>query len=112
MAASKCQCDPDMKKMWGCEGSTQDAVWIDVEDDEYFICPMRLLTNDIIDWYDAYTYYQEHSGSPTYDLQSGKYIEAWKLYRYYLNHYTEEMTPKGNDGYATARQLLKGKKNG
>lgn len=65
-----------------------------------------------MDWYETYAYYQDHGGSPTYEEQSGKYIEAWKLYKHYLSHYTEEMTPKRNDGYASARQILKGNKNG
>lgn len=109
MTDSRCQCDPALKEMWGCEKSTQAAVWIDCDDNEYYICPIRLLTEDIIEWYNSYVYYQDMGGAPKYEDQGARYIEAYKTYKYYLQHYTEEMSPKGKDGYAVAKQALKGK---
>ena len=112
MAASKCQCDPELKKAWGCEGSTQGVVWIDCDDTEYYLCPIRVINENTMDWYESYAYYQDHGGAPGYDDQSAKYVEAWKVYKHYYNHYTEEMMPKPKDGYANARQILKGNNNG
>jgi hypothetical protein len=108
MADSRCQCDPALKEQWGCEGSTQAAVWIDSDDTEYFICPIRLLTEDILEWYESYVYYQDFGGAPIFENQGAKYIEAIKVYKSYLSHYTYEMTPKGKDGYTAAKQILRG----
>lgn len=63
MSCYDCQRDPGLKEAWGCDGPTQAAVWIDDEtDDEYYVCPARLLPENIIEWYNEYTYNKEFSG--------------------------------------------------
>jgi len=85
--------------MWGCEKPSQHVVWRDIEDNDYYVCPIRCIPDVVINWYDEYKFYQEFGGSLVYHELPAKWIEAKNIYNNYINLYTEErnsMTKKDN----------------
>lgn len=55
------------------------------------MCPRKFVTVDIVEWYQEYLYNKEMSGSVIrYQDQSNRYIEAWKIYKYYYEMYEAE----------------------
>ena len=110
MAKTGCQCDPSIKKMWGCEEPAQQAVWMDIEENEYYSCPIKCIPDNIIDWFDEYAFYKEFGGSLVYSKLPSKWLESRGLYNNYLNIYTEEqisMKTKKGDGLSTLRSGVK-----
>jgi hypothetical protein len=90
MGKSMCQCDPQVKELWGCEKPTQHVVWRDLDENEYYVCPIRCIPEEVINWYDEYKFYQEFSGSLKYHEIPAKWIEAKNTYNSYVNRYIED----------------------
>lgn len=87
MYDSRCSCDPTIKKLWGCEKPTQHAVWEDCLDNKYYTCPIKFLTDNVIEWYNEYTYYKEFGCLHEYTKLPATYVEAMSLYNNYIATY-------------------------
>ena len=86
------------------------AVWDSGDGEEFLQCPMLWVTADIFDWYQEYLYDTEFHSSPPYHRQSAKYIDAWLVYRHYLNKYQAEQMreqSKRNDLGRMGSNLIK-----
>ena len=62
-------------------------VWADRHGNKFYSCPMRFVTDEIIEWYKEYEYYKEFNCSPDYTEQSNRFVEAWMQYKYYYSLY-------------------------
>lgn len=95
---SGCQCDPTLKKMWGCTEPAQNAVWVTPDDEDIFECPVKLIPENIVEWYAEYAYYKDFSGSaPPYQSLPAKWLESMRVYnKYYFDFYSESSKPKGD----------------
>ena len=70
-------------------------VWDDRHGEVFYNCPVKWLTDDVIDWYQEYVYNVEIGGSIPFREQSSKYIEAFLVYRHFLGLYqADEMDKK------------------
>ena len=89
-------CSDDQKEILGCVNPAQLAVWED-DEDQFFTCPRKFITQDIIDFYDTFSIYKEIPGcSPKFDELSKKFVEGVKYYNQkYDLYYSEKIkTPK------------------
>lgn len=73
----------------GCETS-DTLVWADGHDNFFYSCPMRFITEDILDWYQEYEYYAEFNCAPEYSIQSCRFIDAWIAYKNYFKLYDSD----------------------
>jgi hypothetical protein len=70
------------------------AVWED-EEDAFFTCPRKFITDNIVDFYDTYSIYKEIPGcSPKFEELSNKFIEGVKYYNSKYNFYYSEKIKK------------------
>lgn len=90
MAETNCECDPTIKKMWGCEKPAQCAVWINVNGLEYYSCPIRFITENSVEWFKEQAYYKEYGTLIRYDELPNLWIEALTTYNRYINEYNNE----------------------
>lgn len=71
----------------GCEESTQVAVWED-DEDEFYNCPRKFITESVIDFYDELSVYKEIPGSsPKFENFSNKFLEGFKYYTQQYNRF-------------------------
>lgn len=99
---SICQHDPSLPETLGCEKSTQDAVWAD-EEDTYYNCPLKWISESITSWYSEYNYIKEFGSSLPYSECSNCWLECWDCYRSELNNFEKmKMKPK-KDGLSVLR---------
>jgi len=121
MNCSDCQDDPEQKSAWGCETPTQVPVWVDDDSilswlfdcykvegeteslwglgDEYYICPFKLIADEIFEWYREYSYYKTFTGSaPRYQEQTEHWLTCMMIYEHYFSQFTiEKMKTKKPD---------------
>ncbi len=102
----------------GCEEPAQRVVWFDSHEEYFYTCPMQFLTQDIIEWYTEYDYDTQIGTPLNYCQQSCKYIEAWRLYKMYVEKYKayqlEKQTRHNKSGDALdamAANLMAQKRN-
>ena len=80
MQCEMCLHDPELKKEWGCDEPKQIAVWVDNEENEYFNCPLKFIPENVLQWYEEYSYQKEFGGALSYRKQSRKFIDAIRIY--------------------------------
>jgi len=101
-----------MRREWGCEDRAPAAVWEDPELGEFFNCPLKFISETVVDWYEEYSYYQDFAGAaPEFFKQSAKFVDAARIYKAALNECAAKAArKKGNkpDGL----QILKERFNG
>jgi hypothetical protein len=80
--ASCSDCTPEQRIENGCEGG-ESVIWFDpITEDEYYVCPIRFVTNNIIEWYNEYSYNMDFPGTARkYGEQSNKFIDAAHIYK-------------------------------
>jgi len=110
MVKTGCQCDLDMKTCWGCDEPAQQAVWRDLDEDDYYSCPVKFITEHVVAWYSEYAYYLEFGSAPAYDKLPAKWHEALGVYKKALADYTEANKPRGPDRQAPLKQAVRGRK--
>jgi len=87
-------CSDDQKEILGCENPSQIAVWED-EEDQFFSCPKKFITYDIVDFYDTYNIYKEIPGcAPKIEELSNKFVEGVRYYNQKYNLYYSEKLKK------------------
>ena len=109
MRCRLCSYDKTLKEEWGCDKSTQTAVWIDAEGNEYFNCPLVFIPENVQVWYEEFSYQQQYGGAPSYRKQSRKWIEAMRLYHRFKSDYEKEAPGSGGEGQDLS--VLKAKRN-
>lgn len=88
-------------------------VWRDLDENDYYSCPVRYIPVNVVEWYAEYLYYKEFSSAPgRYDQIPGKWHEALSEYHKALNQYIEMVKPKGPDKTGALKMGLKGRKHG
>lgn len=92
--------------MWGCDKPTQAAVWAD-DEDEFYTCPLRFLTDEVVVWYSEYSYNKELGGAKPYANQSKRFIDAMFLYNKYYNEYYREVLKSKQSPSSTEAGLSK-----
>ncbi|MDR2728507.1 MAG: hypothetical protein LBB56_05185 [Chitinispirillales bacterium] len=101
-----------MREEWGCEDRAPAAVWEEPELGEFFNCPLKFISETVVDWYEEYSYYQDFAGAaPAFLKQSAKFIEAARIYKTALNEYMAKSSKKkGNkpDGLQILRERFNG----
>ena len=98
--------------MWGCEEPAQYAVWVDDEENEYFSCPIKLIPDNIFEWFEEYNYYQLYPGSmPTYDNIPAKWYQALLTYRNHLSEYSKEKKPEHRSDMSALKQTIMQRKS-
>lgn len=100
MSCRACSHDPDLKKDWGCEEPTHDAVWVDDEDeDEFHTCPIRFIPGNVFGWFREYTYAKDFPGAALpYHRRSARWIEAYETYNAAYGRYLKEMAANRRQG--------------
>jgi hypothetical protein len=109
---SDCEDDPELKALYGCEEPTQVAVWEDEVENEFYNCPLRWLTEAVLDWYELYAYDMEFHKGLSYDRQSNRYIEAWKVYRLFSSKFSLMQSKRHNqskDLQVMAQEFIRNK---
>jgi len=90
----ECQDAPWYRESQGCETPTQMPVWEDGAGNEYYNCPYKWVTDNILEWYQQLSYDTEMHTALPYNDQSNKYIDAWMVYKYHLNRFNKEQLDK------------------
>jgi hypothetical protein len=89
-----CSESPQWKVDWGCESPVETPVWVDEETgDEYHMCPIRYVSQTILDWYEEYAYCTKFHLAEKFNDQCSAWIDAATLYESELSTYrakTEE----------------------
>ena len=101
-----CQDDPEMKLTWGCDEPTQIACWVDNDEDEWYICPAKLITNDVIEWYREYSYRKNMGAARDYYDCTEQELYMMETYERYLGIYQLEHLEKSKK--PTGPRLVRG----
>jgi hypothetical protein len=91
MNCATCQTAPKAKESFGCESPLQvPAVYFgDIEDEEWYNCPMRFITQSSYDFLNEYDAYKSGMAEPMkYGKQSAKYFEAVRTFDHYLSMFS------------------------
>lgn len=82
-------CDESRKLSLGCNDNLDRPIY-NLDDNEFYCCPIRFITQQVYDWYDEYNYHQTFQGTaPGYNNNTKRYWDSVKLYKMYLNKYEE-----------------------
>lgn len=103
-----------MKKVWGCEKSTQAVVWVD-EEEGFYNCPLKFIGQAVINWYQEYRYNQKYNTVPSYQQQSARYLAAENFFEYQCGIYEsekQEILKMKNDPLVRLRNVRRIKKHG
>jgi len=108
MDCRACQSDPSLKKLWGCDEPTQDAVWA-TDEEEFYNCPLRWISEQIIDWYEEYSYYTEFPGAaPIFGNMIPGWTEALQYYKIQYKHFYDLINPsRGKDSTSRGLSILR-----
>ena len=107
-------CDESRKLSLGCNDNT-DRVIYNLDNEEFYCCPIRFITQQVYDWYDEYNYHQTFQGTaPNYNNNTKRYWDSVKLYKMYLGKYEELRDKKpdksNNDSYHSLKAGLMARK--
>jgi len=104
--------EPGIKWLCGCEEPTQMAVWED-DDDEFYNCPLRFITDQTAEWYKEYAYYQDFPGAaPAYRQMPAKFLEAISYYKGALADQAAKRRPAGQrDNTRDARMIWRNRQS-
>lgn len=105
-----CQGDPDTKKNWGCDSSTQFAVWADNEN-EFYNCPLKFITPEHYDFLEEYDFNNRHNVSIDIKNVPCRYLEAEKYLSTMTSWYSSAKTTHEDKEQSTI-MMLKGKFDG
>jgi hypothetical protein len=106
MAKAGCQCDPVLKEQWGCIEPAPQVVWIDIDENEYFTCPLKCITENVTEWFQEYKFYKELGNTLRYHELPAKWLDALSIYSSYLSRYQEEqeaLSKKASSGLNALR---------
>jgi len=87
MYEARCQCDPQMKNMWGCDKPSQHVVWVGMDETCFYSCPIKFITSNSIEWFSEQSYYKEYGNVYKYHELPSVYVEAMEVYNSYLYDY-------------------------
>ena len=89
MSASCSECTPEQRIERGCEGS-DELQWTDpITEDEYYVCPLKFITNHIIRFSNEYHYGVDFPGTAAkYSEQASRFIDAVAVYKSNINELT------------------------
>jgi len=95
---------------------SQVAVWED-EDDKFFTCPLRFITDEASSWFECYKYNLKFPGTAErFPVQSAKYIEAMyyfeRKFRQFQTRYKaeDEVNKRTTDALNTLRATFNKKR--
>jgi hypothetical protein len=89
-SCADCDKEPAQREYWGCESADDGQVrWIeDLNEDEYYACPIRFIPQSVYEWYAEYSYYKQFPGAARpYERISNKFVEASNVYERAYNEY-------------------------
>lgn len=97
-----------LRAQWGCEEPTQTPVWVDEDEgEEYYNCPLRFISDAVVDWYGYHSYYQSYAGTaPKYEDMPARFLEAVGYYENQLRLFME-MKQKARGRHADGLETLK-----
>lgn len=95
-SCTKCQNDPSLKDVWGCNKPMQSVVerLIDYEGEvlEYYSCPMLFISKSSQDFYNEYALTKEgHVQALPYKKQSAKYVHQISYYQTWMDTYKSKI---------------------
>ena len=101
-----------MKSLWGCEVPAQQAVWRDLDGNDFYTCPVQFLHPTILEWYSEVLYYKEFNAAPgRYCDLPAKWIEAYLFYKSCLDKWLDAGKPK-TDKTGPLRAGLRSRRGG
>lgn len=106
LSCHECQDAPEFREDQGCEIPSESVVWQD-EDNEFYSCPIKWITEEITDWYQEVTYQQEFGIAEPYHSQSNRFLEAWSFYRYHLSRFQKQQQEIKSDKSADALSSIR-----
>lgn len=91
-SCGKCQRDPSLKCVWGCETPSQTVVEVLVDDDnnvtEYYSCPVLYISPRVYDWHTKFNLLKKGLvRAMEYGKESVFFVEASGYYEKWLNFY-------------------------
>jgi hypothetical protein len=110
IGCSACQDDPELQEALGCVEPAHEAVW-EIEDYEFFSCPISLVSNSLWEWFTEFSYCKEFSVMPAFEKQSNVFIEAWLYYSMWYNKFNKEMMDPKNKSTTDTEESLDTLKN-
>jgi hypothetical protein len=89
-SCTQCELAPYTKDSLGCENTTQTpAAWLD-EDEEWHNCPIKFVSQSVIDFMEKYDSYKNKMATPPdFENQSAKFNSAVRIFESYLSKYNE-----------------------
>ena len=89
-------------------------MWRDIDDTDYYNCPIRFIPDSILEWHAEYSYYKTFESAPgAYHEVSAKWLEAMQVYRGYLTRYSDEVSRSSKrDTTAPLKFAVRGRKHG
>jgi len=111
---SVCENDPQKKKQLACDDVSEFLVWQNSDIGEFYSCPLRWITQPVLEWYDEYLYLKEFPGvAPKYGEFNKLFWEACKLYqgsynKYHLGELKKQSSSKSDTTSKSLGSLRKG----
>ena len=89
-------------------------VWEDEDEGEsFFNCPVRFITEAVIEWYSEHSYFEMYPGTaPEYNRMPAKFVEAVTHYKHCFNKYLKRKRKSGDkstEGLNLIRQAYDGR---
>jgi hypothetical protein len=103
-----CDQDPNLKKQMACNEESPILIWQHQDIGEFYSCPLRWITQPILDWYDEYLYLKEFPGSaPKYGEHNRLFWLSCKVYSGSFNKYQMEniKSKSAGKGDSTSKSL-------
>lgn len=90
-SCGKCQAAPYIKDTLGCEEPTQTpAFWFE-KDEEWFNCPLKFITEEVLDFLNEYDSLKTNLARPKeYGEQSSKFYEAVRVLENNISKFVKE----------------------
>ena len=112
MNCAVCQGAPAAAVEWGCEKPTQVVVWED-EDERFFNCPLRFITQAASEWYIEYSYCKELGCGLPYGDQDARFVDAMREYcTHYARLYKASVRKPSTDSTGKALAGIKASHHG
>ena len=87
-SCSKCKSAPYIKDTLGCDKPMETAAtWLG-EEDEFYNCPIKFITENTGQFFEKYDSYKNGIATPPdYEKQSAKFFIALRTFEYYLDKF-------------------------
>ena len=112
-------CDTSRRKQLACNEVSEILIWQHSTMGEFYSCPVKWITQPVLEWYDEYLYLKEFPGiAPKYGEFNKLFWESCKIYtgaysKYQIEAMKKQSSGKGDktsNSLANLKQGFKGRK--